>query len=162
MEISALGKGPEKIFIVVRNDDGSSIAIGKPLEWKCDGTRDGIDAQACQTAAQATGLCAGTAHVSAADQKYFLAQCYGYDDDAVCYAHGSATNSNIVIGDLGIASSGGAITFVNAAAKAYVLSHASEADGVYAPPLQFVAFATLASSDTSTVTTNSAVFIRCM
>ncbi len=162
MEISSLTKGPEKVFIVVRNDDGSSVAIGTPLEWKCDGTRDGIDCQAGQTAAQATTLCVGTAHVSAADQKYFLAQCYGYDDNAVCYAHGTATNSNIVIGDVGIASSGGAITFVHAAARGYTLTHVSEADGAFAADPAFVAFATVGSSDTSSVTTNAAVFIKCM
>jgi hypothetical protein len=162
VEISSLTKGPEKVFIVVRNDDGSSQAIGTPLEWKCDGTRDGIDVQACQTAAQATGLCAGTAHVSVADQKYFLAQCYGYDTDAVCYAHGTATNSNVVIGDIGVGSSGGAITFQVAAAAAYAGTMASDAVATLNPPLQFVAFRTVASSDTSTVTTNHHVFIRCM
>lgn len=152
MEISALTKGPEKIFIVVRNDDGASIAIGTPLEWKADGTRDGIDVQACQTAAK-MGLCCGTAHVSAADQKYFLAQAYGYDSNVVCYAHGDATNENVAIGDFGPASSGGAATFVEAGAAAYATGPALA---------QFVAFETVASAAASTTTTNAACFVRCM
>lgn len=164
MEIQALSKGPERVFIVCRNDDGSSIAIGTPLEMKCDGTRDGIDVQAAQTAAQ-IGLCVGTAHASVADQKYFRAQCYGYDDDAVCYAHGTATNSNVVIGDYGFASSGGAITLVRPggdfASVSLAIASTDAATVKYGQAL-FHAVATVGSSATSTVTTNHKVFIRCM
>jgi hypothetical protein len=162
MEINTLTKGPETVFIVVRNDDGSSQAVGTPLEWMTDGTRDGIDVQACQTAAEVSSLIVGCAHVSAADQKYFRAQCYGYDDDAVCYAHGTATNANIAIGDVGIGSSGGALTFPDVGTELQSGTQASEADNTLNVPNNFAAFRTLASHGTSQTTTNHHVFIRCM
>ena len=149
MNSPLLGKGPEKVFIVVRNDDGSDIAAGTPLEWKADGTRDGIDVQALQTAAK-LNLLVGDAHQLFSDGEYGMAQVYGYDDDAVCYAHGTATNSNIAIGDVAIPSSGGAWTF---ACAGTVLSN---------NPGWAAAMATVGSASASSITTNAGIFLRCM
>ncbi|MCD6197477.1 MAG: hypothetical protein J7K15_02750 [Deltaproteobacteria bacterium] len=150
MLTTVLTKGPEKVFIVVVNDEGATLPIGTPLEWKCDGTRDGIDVQAVQTAAKKS-LVVGLAAESIPDGTYGLCQVYGVMDNARIYAHGTATNSNVAIGDIFVASTAqSALTAVDAGS---VISKE--------PPM-FVAMETVASASVSTISTTAKVFVRCM
>lgn len=149
-----LGKGPTQFFITVRNDNaagGSNLTAGQALEWKCDGTRDGIDVVRCATAAFLTlfvGLIPEGHTIN--PQEYGVCQIYGYHGSADIYAHGTATNSNVAIGDVFSPSSGGPLTAVRAGATL-----------TEQPPL-VVAMETVASSGTSTVATTCKVFIRAM
>ena len=149
-----LGKGPTQYFTTIRNDNaagGNNLTNGQAIEWKADGTRDGIDAERCATAAFLTlfvGLIPEGHTIE--PQEYGLCQIYGYHGSADIYAHGTATNSNIAIGDVFSPSSGGPLTAVRAGS---VLTEQ--------PPL-VVALETVASSGTSTVATTCKVFIRCM
>lgn len=92
--------GPEKVFVVVRNDSSASIAAGVPGVFKMDGTRDGLDIEDCKTGTAAkNGLIAGLMDVDLAASQYGLCQCYGVRTDAVMLASGSDTDANAEIGD---------------------------------------------------------------
>jgi len=150
MLITTLTKGPDRVFVVVKNGSGSALSAGQVVEWKTAGeVYDGYTV----TDPTATGcaLIVGNADAATPDGEYGLAQVYGYDDDAICYKHGTATNSNIVIGDALIVAS--AISGWSAKA-AGAASTASFPPGVHC--------ISVASSSASTGTTQSKVFLRCM
>jgi len=147
---TVLTKGPEKVFIIVKNDEGATLPIGTPLEWKCDGTDDGIAVQAVQSAAKRS-LVVGLSAESISDGAYGLCQVYGVMDNARIYAHGTATNSNVAIGDIFAASTAqSALVAVDAGS---VISKE--------PPL-FVAMETVASASAATISTSAKVFVRCL
>lgn len=152
MGTDILGKGPTQYFITVRNDEASNnLTAGQALEWQADGTRDGIDVVRCSTAAFLSlfvGLVPEGHTIKNAE--YGMAQVYGYHGSADIYCHGTATNSNIAIGDIFSPSSGGPLTAVIAGS---VITN-------IAPMV--VALETVASSATSTVTSTCKVFLRCM
>lgn len=159
MRFATLGKGPEQVFIVVRNDDGADIGAGVPLEWKADGTRDGIDVQAFQTAAKQS-LFVGVNHYAFSDGEYGLAQVYGYDDDALVLKHGIATNSNVAIGDVAIPNTNGQFEFVVAGTQ--VTDNHTTTVGVVCYDKMVAAMQTLASASNATITGTCGVFLRCM
>lgn len=152
--LTMLGKGPTQYFVTIRNDNaagGANLTTGQSIEWKADGTRDGIDAVKTATAAFLSlfvGLIPEGHTIN--PQEYGLCQVYGYHGSADVYCHGTATNSNVAIGDIFSPSSGGPLTAVRAGATL-----------TEQPPL-VVALETLASSGTSTVASTCKVFIRAM
>jgi hypothetical protein len=146
---TVLTKGPEKVFIVVKNDSAATINAGEVLEWISNGTRDGIAAQVMQTAAQVS-LCAGVAKDDIAVGKYGLSQVYGVNDAVSAYKHGTATNSNVAIGDIGVACSLGRVNFIAAGAAAS------------SQRVPFVAMETMASASASSIATKMKCFIRLM
>lgn len=141
---------PEKVFIVVRNDESAAMTKGTPITFKFDGTRDGLDAQDSKTGAAAkNGLCAGIADSAIAAGAYGLAQCYGIRDDAVILKCGTATDANAAIGDALVLHT--AITALSGVAAGAV--------SAYFPG--FVMGETMASS-AATATTTATIFIRMM
>ena len=134
---------PERVFIVVRNDQGGTVTRGYPLAFNMDGTRNGVDVQLVDTVAD-EALLAGIAHTDIADQDYGLAQAYGYDDDAVLVK----TNSNLEIG--------GVLACLSASSCLQVISTAQADKVIYA------GFASGAEQMTSSsaVTTRAKIFIR--
>lgn len=148
-----LGKGPFRKFITVRSDvaaGGSNLTDGQLLSWQADGTRDGIDVVRHATAVLSLFVGLVPEGYTINPQEYGLCQVYGIHNSANVYAHGTATNSNIVIGDIFVPSSGGPLTAVIAGA---VITNVAP---------MFVAIGSLASSDTSTVQGVCKVFLRCM
>jgi len=148
-----LGKGPFRKFITVRSDvaaGGANLTEGQPLSWQADGTRDGIDVVAHAIAVNTLFVGLVPEGYTINPQEYGMCQVYGVHNSAAVYAHGTATNSNIVIGDILIPSSGGYLT-------------ASVAGAVISLATPWVAaLASLAASGTSTVTSVCKVFLRCM
>ena len=150
MLTTVLTKGPEKVFIIVKNDEGATLPLGTPLEWKCSGTDDGTTVQAVQSAAKKS-LTAGLAAEAIADGTYGLCQVYGVMDDARIYAHGTATNSNVAIGDIfAAATAQSALTGVDAGSV------------IFKEAPMFAAMETVASAGTATISTTAKVFIRCL
>lgn len=91
---------PEKVFIITRNDTSSAFTKGAPINYKFDGTRDGLDVEDVGTGAAAKNhLLAGLADSAIAASAYGLVQCYGVRTDAVILKCGTATNKNAAIGD---------------------------------------------------------------
>jgi len=151
MGTDILGKGPTQYFITVRNDDSATLTEGQALEWKADGTRDGIDVQVCRTAAKLSlfvGLIPEGHSIEVGE--YGMCQVYGYHGAAVIYKHGTATNADVAIGDIFSPSSGGPLT---GAVAGSVLTN-------IAPMV--VALETVASASASTIQGTCKVFLRCM
>ena len=135
---------PEKVFIVVRNDDAAAFVKGGAINFKFDGTRDGLDAELADTIAD-NNLVAGIADSAIAVGSYGLVQCYGVRTDAVCLG----TDSDNAVGD---------VLIVTHASKA-LMSAAAGAASAYLPA--FALGATIDSTG-SAATTTSTIFIRCM
>jgi len=76
MQIAQLiREDPEKVLINVKNNEGSTIAVGNIMEIDLD-SGDGILVEECDAAL--TPLVAGVATEAATDGSYFLMQTYGY------------------------------------------------------------------------------------
>jgi hypothetical protein len=149
MQTAGLTKGPEKVFIEVLNDSSATITKGMVLEFTTDdSTTIGSGVQVMQTAA-AIPLLAGVAEGTIAVGAYGRAQIYGYHDSVVVYGHGTATNSNIAIGDIGVACSLGRVNWV-AAGGAGTAFH------------NFVAMETVGSLSASSLSTTMKAFINCL
>ncbi|MHC4707618.1 MAG: hypothetical protein ACYS8I_11100 [Planctomycetota bacterium] len=150
MLITTLTKGPDKVFVVIKNGSGSALTAGQVLEWKtASSVYDGYTVT--DPTATGSSLIVGNADAATPSGEYGLAQVYGYDDDALMYKHGTATNSNVVIGDQAIVIS--AISGWSAAvAGAASILH----------PYMAACAVSVASSSASTGVTNAKVFLRCM
>ena len=135
---------PEKVFIVVRNDDSVAFVKGGAINFKFDGTRDGLDAELADTAAD-NNLVAGIADSAIPVGEYGLVQCYGVRTDAVCLG----TNSDNGVGDVLVVTHG----------SVALMSVTGGAASAYLPA--FALGATIDSTG-SEATTTSTVFIRCM
>ena len=135
---------PEKVFIVVRNDDSVAFVKGGCIGFKFDATRDGLDAELADTAAD-TPLIAGIADSALAAGEYGLVQIYGVRTDAVIWR----TNTAVVVGDALIVTHG-SVALKRAAAGAA---------SAYLPA--FAAGEALASTN-SAKTDTTTVFSRCM
>ena len=140
---------PEKVFVVVRNDETSALTKGALCSFKFDGTRNGLDVEKSDAAANAH-LIAGIADTAIAAGAYGLAQCYGVRTDAIIIKSGTATNKNAAVGDALIFDS--SITGLSGVAAG--------AASAYFPG--FVMGETMASSSASGGTTTATVFIRLM
>ena len=150
MLITTLTKGPDKVFVVIKNGSGSALTAGQVVEWKtASSVYDGY------TVVDPTSLGAsftvGNADAATASGEYGLAQVYGYDDDAIIYKHGTATNSNVVVGDQAVVASAVSGWGAAAAGAASVIS-----------PYMAACAISFASSSASTGTTTSKVFLRCL
>ncbi len=151
MIIQRIGRlNPEKVFVVVRNDTASAFTKGAPVNFKFDGTRDGLDVEDINTGAAAKNhLVAGCIVSALAASAFGLAQCYGVRTDVPMLKCGTATAKNAAIGD------------------AMILDTANDglsgvaAGAVTAWLAAFVMGETLASSS-ATVTTTGTVFLRLM
>lgn len=141
---------PEKVFVVVRNDTSSAFTKGAPINYKFDGTRDGIDVEDINTGtATKNHLVSGIADSAIAAAEYGLCQCYGVRTDAVILKCGTATNKNAAIGDaLVLDTANDALSGVAAGAVTAYLAG-------------FVMGETMASSS-ATGTTTATVFLRLM
>ena len=141
---------PEKVFIIVRND-GTAIGKGEICVFNMDGTRNGLDVKLpLQLDDAHTTLIAGIADKAMAAGEYGLAQCYGIRTDVPMYKHGSASNSNAVVGDImKVITASDCLT---AAAVGAVTAWLPE----------IVMAETFASSNNSDGTTTAAVFLRMM
>jgi hypothetical protein len=141
---------PEKVFIIVRND-GTAIGKGEICVFNMDGTRNGLDVKLpLQLDDAHTTLLAGIADKAMAAGEYGLAQCYGIRTDVPMYKHGSASNSNAVVGDImEVVTASDCLT---AAAVGAVTAWLPE----------IVMAETFASSNNSDGTTTAAVFLRMM
>jgi hypothetical protein len=142
---------PEKVFIIVRNDHSSAIGKGGLCTFNMDGTRNGLDVVPPGTAGDShTTLLAGVADTAIGAGAYGLAQCYGIRTDVPMYKHGSASNSNAVVGDIMKV-----ITASNCLTAAAV-------GAVTAWLPEIVMAETFASSNNSDGTTVASVFLRMM
>ena len=135
---------PEKVFIVVRNDDSVAFVKGGAIGFKFDATRDGLDAELADTTADGN-LIAGLADSAIPAGEYGLVQCYGVRTDAVIWR----TNTAVVVGDSLVVTQG-SVALMRAAAGAA---------SAYLPA--FAAGEALASTN-SAKTDTTTVFIRCM
>ena len=135
---------PEKVFIVVRNDDAVAFVAGGAIGFKFDGVRDGLDAELADTAADTPLIC-GLADAATPAGSYGLVQCYGVRTDAVCLG----TDSDNAVGDVLVVTHG----------SVALMSAAAGAASAYLPA--FALGATIDSTG-SAATTTSTVFIRCM
>lgn len=140
---------PEKVFVVVRNDESTALTKGALCAFKFDGTRDGLDVEKADAAAN-SHLIAGANDSAIPAGDYGLAQCYGVRTDAIIIKSGTATNANAAIGDALVYDS--SITGLSGVAA----GAASE----YFPG--FVMGETMASSSASGGTTTATIFIRLM
>ena len=156
MLIQTLTKGPEKIFVVAKNGDAGAMVKGQIVVWSMDGTDDGIDIE--DISAAKNTLIVGITDAAIAVGDYGLVQVYGLDDDAIIYGHGTATNSNIAVGDVFQLAS--AIEGLSAKAAGAAWNGDGATNAVVPYPM-FVAAETIASSATS-ITTTGKVFIRAM
>lgn len=134
---------PERVFLVVRNDQGASVGKGRPLSFKMDGTRDGIDAEYDDAVGNQALIC-GLAHTDIGDGDYGLVQAYGYDDDAIVVK----TNSHFLVGAvLGVLSASTCLQVIST-------SHADKM--VYAP----IAAGAESIASAAAATTTAKVFLR--
>lgn len=139
---------PEKVFVVVRNDHTATLTKGRPVVYKFDGTRDGLDVEDTVTGTAAKNhLVAGLADKDIAAGDYGLAQCYGVRTDAVILKCGIASSDNGILGD----------AMVLATAISALSGVATGAISGYFPG--FILGETMASS-AATATTTATVFIR--
>ena len=142
---------PEKVFIIVRNDHSSAIAKGGICVFNFDGTRNGLDVLPPSASNDAhTTLLAGFADTAIGIGQYGLAQCYGVRTDAPMYKHGSASNSNAVVGDI-----------MKIVTASNILT-AAAVGAVTAWLPAIVMGETFASSSNSSGTTTATVFLRMM
>ena len=138
---------PEKVFIITRNDEGVTVPIGSPVNFKFDAVRDGLDVERAVTGgAVKTLLTAGLADAAIPTLQYGLVQCYGVRTDAVFLG----TDSAQAVGNLLI------ITHASNALMSVTAGAATEWLPAFACG---VAQATIAAS---TTTNTAVVFIRCM
>ena len=170
MQIQGINRtDPEKVFIICRNDGTVAISAGQPVVWQMDGTRDGLDVVTSKEAGAASdGLLCGLAHESmsigsANDSAGFgLVQCYGYDDDAVCMQHGTATNAAAVVGDLMYVNTAlNALSCLRPGSTLFTVS----SDANVSIPIHLgnlICCSANASTSNSTITTQSRVFLRLM
>ena len=150
MLITTLTKGPDKVFVVIKNGSGSALSAGQVVEWKtASSVYDGYTVT--NPTSIGSGLTVGNADAATPSGEYGLAQVYGYDDDAIIYKHGIATNSNVVVADQALVASAISGWSSKAAGAASIASPYMAANAV-----------SMASSSASTGTTQSKVFLRCM
>ena len=135
---------PEKVFIVVRNDDSVAFVKGGAIGFKFDTDRDGLDAELADTTTDNT-LIAGIADSAIPAGEYGLVQIYGVRTDAVIWR----TNAAVVVGD----------ALVVTHASVALMRAAAGAASAYLPA--FAAGAALASTDGAKTDTTT-VLIRCM
>jgi len=135
---------PEKVFIIVRNDDAVAFVAGGVIGFKFDGTRDGLDAELADSITD-NPLIAGVADEATAAGSYGLVQIYGVRTDAVIWR----TDTAVVVGDALIVTQGSAALMRIAAGVA----------SAYLPA--FAAGEALASTNGAKTDTTT-VFIRCM
>ena len=140
---------PEKAFVVVRNDEAAALTKGELSAFKFDATRDGLDVEEANAAANAH-LIAGVNDSAIAASGYGLVQCYGVRTDAVIIKSGTTTAKNAAVGDALIYDS--SITGLSGVAAG--------AASAYFPG--FVMGETMASSSASGGTTTATIFIRLM
>lgn len=146
-----LTKGPDKVFVVIKNGSGSALSAGQVVEWKAtSGVIDGVTV----TNPSATGcnLVVGNADAATPDGEYGLAQTYGYDDDAIAYHHGTATNDGGSVGD----------ALVVASAISGWSGKAAGAATIIHPYLAAMGETAAFASSSATATTNAKVFLRMM
>jgi len=155
MLIQTLTKGPEKVFVVVKNGAGATIDKGQVVVWAMDTVNDGIDVE--DMSAAKYPLVAGLADADIADGDYGLVQVYGLDDDAIIYTRGTATNSNIAVGDIcALSSAIEGLAALNAGASLNL-------GGTNGAVPMFVCAETVESGGTNTSSTTTAkVFIRAL
>jgi len=89
---------PEKAFIIVKNDESSNAFIkGAPVNFKFDGTDDGLAAERIASGAAAKAyLTAGLADAATPSGSYGLVQVYGVRTDAVILA---LSSTECAVGD---------------------------------------------------------------
>lgn len=176
MQIQPLNRtDPEKVFIICRNDGTTTVPVGTPVVWQMDGTRDGLDiVDSKEGTAASDPLLVGPAHQSMAigsadtNEGFGLVQVYGYDDDAVCMQHGTATSGAAVVGDIMyVRTDIPAFSCVRAGTTLWTV--ASVATNATTPALnlpihmgRIVCCSANASTASSTITVASRIFLRMM
>jgi len=116
-QTSGITKGPERIYMVSKNDTGAALVAGQVVSWACDGTDDGIAVKACATAAL-NNLVAGLAYAADANGDFGITLTYGLCDYGVI-VH---TNTAIVVADdLKVVSASSCLQRSTAGADARVL-----------------------------------------
>jgi hypothetical protein len=170
MQLQQLNRSdPERVFVIGRNDGTVAIAAGQPVVWQMDGTRDGLDVVTSKEGAAASDpLLVGLAHAAMAigsantDTGYGLIQVYGYDNDAVCMQHGSATNAAATVGALMyVRTDLNALSAVRPGTTLWTVA----SNGAVAIPIHMgciICCSANASTATSTITVASRVFLRLM
>jgi len=157
MLIQTLTKGPEKVFVVVKNGDAGAMVKGQICVWSMDGTDDGIDVE--DISAAKNPLVVGTTDAAIPVGEYGLVQVYGLDDDAIVQDHGIATNSNIAVGDVFKLDS--TIEGLSATINGAAWNTAIASNSVVGFPM-FVAAEVVTSGGAATGSTTAKVFIRCL
>lgn len=86
----------EQVYLLVRNNETSSIPAGTPVCFAMNATRDGIDVQlpATGTDAKNTGFFAGVSEPALAASSVGLVQCYGFTSTLLLTRQTRATSTD--------------------------------------------------------------------
>lgn len=168
MNAKSVGNAPEKVFLVVRNDESSTISRGTPVALQLDGTDDGLAVILPSTsAAKAHAVAFGVAAQDIASGTDGQVQVFGFCNYAkiVTSTRAASTDSFATVETQAL----GCILNISTVANAFISSGGTLAVTGYLP------FAVLAQSMASTVgiasttsdtslrkTTSAKVFLRMM
>lgn len=147
----------EKVFIIVKNTSGGTLAANVPVYFETDEQSDGIAVSQMAPTIGANLLFAGINHASLADEGFGLVQVYGRRTSAVVSPVVSAYSA--VPGTRLIGVAGAAYLAYGSMLSAGIISETLNVQGIE----DFViSMETIASADGKSATSNAIVFIRAL
>jgi hypothetical protein len=145
----------EKVFIIVKNTSGASLAANLPVYFETDEVSDGVAVSQMVTGGNL--LFAGINNATLADDAYGLVQVYGKRTSAVV---------SPVVSSYSLTPGQRCVGVAGAAYLAYgsALSAGADTDAKLLPSLDafVISMETIASADGKSATANASVFIRAL